>query len=101
MKIIRVSIAVVFMTIMLLFCGVRVVRAADTASITDKSDDGSYLALDDGTKWIVEPSDRSTASTWTVGDDVVYIDDSKNCTNVEIINTDEGGDEVCAKQISN
>lgn len=83
-----------------LFFGVRVVLAtADTASISDKSDDGAYLELDDGTKWIVSPSDQSTVSTWTVGDDVVYIDDSKNCAKIEIINVDDSGDEVCAKQI--
>jgi hypothetical protein len=75
-------------------------RAADTASITDKSDDGAYIGLDDGTKWIVSPSDRSTASTWTVGDDVVIVDDSKSCSGVEIIDTDENGDEVCAKRIT-
>jgi len=49
----------------------------------------------------VSPSDRGTVSTWTVGDDVVYIDDSKICANTEIINTDEGGDEVCVKPIAN
>lgn len=86
--------------ITLLVVGVCVARAADSASITDKSDDGAYLGLDDGTKWIVSPSDRSTTSTWTVGDDVVIVDDSKSCPGVEIINTDENGDEVCAKQIA-
>ena len=54
-----------------LMAGCYAARAADTASITDKSDDGAYLGLDDGTKWIVSSADRSTASTWTVGDDVV------------------------------
>jgi len=86
--------------ITLLMVGLCVARAADTASITDKSDDGAYIGLDDGTKWIVSPSDRSTASTWTVGDDVVIVDDTKNCSGVEIIDTDENGDEVCAKQIT-
>jgi hypothetical protein len=76
-----------------------VAHAADTASITDKSDDGVYLGLDDGTKWIVSPPDRSTASSWTVGDDVVIVENTKNCSEVEIIDTDESGDEVCAKKI--
>jgi hypothetical protein len=61
------------LTVLLVFC-VYAARAADTASITDKSDDAAYLGLDDGTKWIVSPSDRSTASTWTVGDDVVIVE---------------------------
>jgi len=86
--------------IVLLFFGVCVMRAADTATITDKSDDGAYIGLDDGTKWIVSPSDRSTSSTWTVGDDVVIVDDSNTCSGVEIIDTDENGDEVCAKQVT-
>lgn len=59
------------------------------------------MALDDGTEWIVESSDRSTSSAWVVGDDVVYVDDSRNCSDTEIINKDEDGDEVCAKRISN
>ena len=80
--------------------GCYAARAADTASITDKSDDGAYLGLDDGTKWIVSSADRSTASTWTVGDDVVIVENAKNCSGVEIIYTDENGDEVCAKKIT-
>lgn len=84
-----------------LLFGIPVVRAAETASITAISDDGAYIALDDGTKWIVSAPDRSTVSTWVVGDDVVYIDNSKNCSNIEIINTDEDGDEACVKPVGN
>ena len=73
--------------------------AADTASITDKSDDGAYIGLDDCTKWIVAAPDRATSSTWTVGDDVVVVDDSNKCSDAEIIDTDENGDAVCAQQI--
>lgn len=86
--------------LLLLFSTHNLLSAADSASITTKSDDGSYLALDDGTKWIISPADRNTASTWVVGDDVVYIDDSNNCKSMEIINKDENGDEVCATQIT-
>jgi len=80
---------------------ISAVHAADTASITSKSDDGAYLALDDGTKWIVAPSDRSTVTTWVIGDDVVEVSDSQSCTNTEIINTDENGDEACVRPLSN
>lgn len=83
----------------LLLPSVGAAGAADTASITDKSDDGAYIGLDDGTKWIVAAPDRSISGTWVVGDDVVVVDDSKNCSDAEIINTDESGDAVCAKQI--
>jgi hypothetical protein len=89
-----------FVLIIFLVTSVCSACAADTASITDKSDDGAYLGLDDGTKWIVSPADRSTSSTWTVGDDVVIVGDSKNCSGVEIIDTDENGDEVCATKIT-
>lgn len=68
-------------------------NAADTASIASVSDDG------DGTKWIISTADRATVSTWEVGDDVVEIEDSKSCAQVEIVNTDEGGDQACANQI--
>ncbi len=92
---------ILLILVVFLCLNVRGVLAADTASIQAKSDDGAYLALDDGTKWIVSSSDRSTVSTWTVGDDVVYVEDSKNCTNTEIINTDEDGDEICVKPLAN
>ena len=89
---------IVVVTTLLLPC-VGAAGAADTASISDKSDDGAYIGLDDGTKWIVSASDRSTSSTWSVGDDVVVVDDSNRCSDVEIIDTDENGDAVCARQI--
>ena len=88
-----------FLAIFLMYV-FSVARAADTASITDKSDDGAYLGMDDGTKWLVASADRSTASTWTVGDDVVIVENAKNCSSVEIIDTDENGDEVCATKIT-
>jgi hypothetical protein len=91
----------VVVLIVLMFFGVGGVLAADTASITSKSDDGAYLALDDGTKWIVSDSDMGTVSTWSVGDDVVYIDNSKNCTHTEVINTDDDGDAVCVEPVTN
>lgn len=69
------------------------------ASITDKSDDGQYLALDDGSKWLVSDADQSTAAIWLVTDDVLYVQGSKTCPNIEIINVDEDGDEVCARPI--
>lgn len=70
--------------------------AADTASITAKANDGAYVGLDDGTKWLVEHSDESTVSAWTVGDDIVEVDDSTSCSDTELIDTDESGEEACA-----
>ena len=61
MKYILACFAISFLLIAFLFRLVPVVYAAEAASISDKSDDGAYLSLDDGTKWIVESSDRNTA----------------------------------------
>lgn len=74
--------------------------AAETASITDKSDNGAYLKLDDGTEWLVDAVDRIESSTWVVGDDVVYTSDTKECSKYKIIDTDENGDSVCASPIN-
>jgi len=81
-------------------CTVNVL-AAVKASISAKSDDGAYIALDDGTKWLVSSGDQATVSLWLVGDDVVYIDNSKSCSGTEIINTDEDGEEACVKPLPN
>lgn len=70
--------------------------SSNTASITDKSDDGEYLELDDGSRWIVSDADQSTSTTWLVSDDVIYLSGSKTCPSIEIIDIDEDGDEVCA-----
>ena len=77
-----------------------VAYGADTASITVKSDDGIYVGLDDGTKWLVSKSGTSLVSGWAVGDDVVEVEDSKACTGTELINTDEQGEAVCALDVS-
>ena len=75
--------------------------SADTVPITAISEDHEYLALHDGSKWLLPSyADQNTAFTWHVGDHVLYIQDSKTCTNVEIINVDEYGDEVCAHSVS-
>lgn len=70
-----------------------------TSSISDKSDDGTYISLDDGSRWIVDSVDTSTLSIWIKGDDVIALSGSRFCTHVELINTDEGGDEVCASAV--
>lgn len=67
-----------------------------TESITDKSDDGRYLGLDDGTRWLVSDVDAVTSSIWLVTDDVIYVQGTKTCPKIEIINLDEEGEEVCA-----
>lgn len=75
--------------------------SADTVPITAISEDHEYLALHDGSKWqLPSYADRSTAFTWHVGDHVLYIQDSKTCSNVEMINVDEYGEEVCAHSVS-
>lgn len=80
-----------------LICSVRV-SAADTDSITAKSDDGAYLALDDGTKWLIAKSDQKTATSWLVADDVVTVDSSHACSATELIDIDidENNESVCA-----
>lgn len=70
-----------------------------TSSISDKSDDGRYISLDDGSQWIVDDSDTSTSDTWTDSDDVIVLKNSRFCTNAEIIDTDSDGDEVCASPV--
>ncbi|MGA7524634.1 MAG: hypothetical protein WBW84_19445 [Acidobacteriaceae bacterium] len=69
--------------------------AADSGSISAKSDDGVYIGLDDGTKWIIAASDRSTVAGWSIGDDVVYTGTSR-CSGTVIINTQSDGEEACA-----
>ena len=75
--------------------------SADTVPITAISEDHEHLALHDGSKRLL-PSygDRSTAFAWHVGDHVLYIQDAKTCSNVEMINVDEYGEEVCADSVS-
>lgn len=80
---------------MLSICSVRI-NAADTDSITAKSEDGAYLALDDGTKWLITKSDQKTAAAWLVTDDVVTVDSSKVCSAAELIDIDENNESVCA-----
>lgn len=70
-----------------------------TSSISDKSDDGNYVSLDDGSQWIVAGGDTSTSSTWTVGDDVIALNGSRFCSRTELIDTDDDGDEVCASPV--
>jgi hypothetical protein len=77
-----------------------IVYGADTASITVKSDDGIYVGLDDGTKWLVSKSGTPLVSGWAVGDDVVEVEDSKTCSGTELINTDEQGEAVCVLDVS-
>lgn len=72
-----------------------------TASITDKSDDGKYIALDDGSQWIIDDADTSTSSIWLETDDVIVLRKSRFCTNAELIDTDSDGDEVCATRVQN
>lgn len=84
---------------MLSICLVRA-RAADTDSIAAKSDDGAYLALDDGTKWLIAKNDQKTVASWLVDDDVVTVDSSKVCSATELINVDENNESACAIKAS-
>lgn len=72
-----------------------------TSSISDKSDDGKYISLDDGSQWIVDDADTATSSVWTETDDIVVLSKSRFCTNAELIDTDSDGDEVCASTVQN
>lgn len=71
------------------------------STITDKSDDGTYLSLDDGTQWIVSDADTSTSGVWNTGEDVLAINSSSICTDYELINADDNGDSVCASSLKN
>jgi len=74
--------------------------SADTVFITAISEDHKYLAMHDGSTWLLPTyADQSGAFIWQVGDHVLYIEDSKTCANVEIINVDEYGEEVCAHPV--
>jgi hypothetical protein len=65
--------------------------------IATKSDDGSVLKLGNKQVYVVDEVDRVDSKLWLPADDVIVDEDSSSCTHVQIINTDEDGESVCAE----
>lgn len=83
----------------LFICSAAVLANVRKTFISSKSDDGAVLKMGDGSVWVVDEVDRVDSSVWLAADSVIIDDDSNSCAHVQIINTDEDDEAVCAKEV--
>ena len=58
--------------------------------ITENSDDGSVLTLEDGSLWLVDPVDRADTAVWVASTDIVVRDTSPDGEyDYTLVNTDD------------
>lgn len=83
-----------------LLCSTDALATLTKTFISSKADDGSVLKMNDGSVWVVDEVDRVNSSVWVAADEVVIDDDSSACVHVQIIDTDEDGESVCASEVN-
>lgn len=58
--------------------------------LTEKTDDGSVLILEDGSVWQVDPLDRVDTALWLPPSDLVVVETADSPASYLLVNTDDG-----------
>jgi hypothetical protein len=67
--------------------------------ISEVTDDGAYVKLDNGSLWRVESIDRFESTIWLAVDEVVVVESNESITGYKLVNTSQKSS-VDAKQVA-